>query len=375
MTLALVVSLTVLTHIAYAGARVAVSLFALQLGAEPAAVGIMVALFAVLPMIFSVSAGRMIDRIGLFSPMLVGAVTVSLGAALVFFRPTLPALYVASPVIGSGLTLVHIAASNAVGAIGGPEERPRNFSYLALGFSVSSFLGPLVAGLAIDELGHPAAFLVLACFPLLAASVLCTRTVRLPALPAALLRTERRLVDLLKVRGLRDALLVSTLFSVAWETFTFAVPIYGSRVGLSATTIGTILGAFALATFTVRLALPVLSRRLREWRLVAVALGIACAIYCGFPFFQRAPFLLVLAFLLGLGLGISQPMVMSLLYAAAPAGRVSEAVGIRTSLVNFSQTAMPIVFGALGSVLGVAPVFWAMALALGAGTVFAHGRR
>jgi hypothetical protein len=58
-----------------------------------------------------------------------------------------------------------------------------------------------------------------------------------------------------------------------------------------------------------------------------------------------------------------------------PPGRVGEAVGMRTSLVNFSQTAMPIVFGALGSALGVAPVFWAMSLALGVGTVFAHGRR
>jgi MFS family permease len=68
-------------------------------------------------------------------------------------------------------------------------------------------------------------------------------------------------------------------------------------------------------------------------------------------FFERAPLLLALAFVLGLGLGMAQPMVMSLLYSAAPAGRVGEAVGMRTSLVNLSQTAMPLVFGALGSAL------------------------
>ena len=175
--------------------------------------------------------------------------------------------------------LFHIAASNDVGAIGEPAERTRNFSQLALGFSVSSFLGPLVAGLAIDELGHPAAFLVLALFPSLAAIALSTRRVPLPALPAASPRAGRRLADLLKVPPLRNVLLVSTLFSMAWETFAFAVPIYGAGVGLSATTIGTILGAFALATFTVRLALPALARRSREWRLVAVALAIACTIF------------------------------------------------------------------------------------------------
>ena len=103
------------------------------------------------------------------------------------------------------------------------------------------------------------------------------------------------------MRSLREVLIVSTLFSMAWETFAFAVPIYGAGVGLSATTIGTILGAFALATFAVRLALPALSRRSREWRLVAVALAIACAIFLGFPFFERGP--LLLAFVLGLGSG------------------------------------------------------------------------
>jgi MFS family permease len=375
LPLAFVVLLTILTHVAYAGARVAVSLFALQLGAKPAAVGTLGALFAVLPMIFSVGAGRTIDRIGFFKPMLAGAVAVSLGAALAFFWPVLSALYIVSPVIGSGLMLFHIAANNAVGAIGEPADRTRNFNFLALGFSVSGFLGPLIAGLAIDELGHPAAFLVLALCPALAAVALSSRRVSLPRLPVAPHRIERRLMDLLRVRPLRDVLLVSALFSMAWETFAFVMPIYGASVGLSATTIGTILGAFALATFTVRLALPALSRRLREWRLVAVALAIGCAIFLGFPFFELAPVLLALAFVLGLGLGMSQPMVMSLLYSAAPAGRVGEAVGIRTSLVNFSQTAMPLFFGGLGSVLGVAPVFWAMALALGVGAAWAHGRR
>jgi MFS family permease len=84
--------------------------------------------------------------------------------------------------------------------------------------------------------------------------------------------------------------------------------------------------------------------------------------------------LLALAFVLGLGLGMAQPMVMSLLYSTAPAGRVGEAVGMRTNLVNLSQTAMPVGFGALGSALGVAPMFWAMALALGAGAAFEHNR-
>jgi hypothetical protein len=60
-------------------------------------------------------------------------------------------------------------------------------------------------------------------------------------------------------------------------------------------------------------------------------------------------------------------MIMSLLYAHAPPGRGGEAVGVRTLLLNFSQAGIPLLFGALGAALGIAPAFWAMAVVLAGG--------
>ena len=51
-------------------------------------------------------------------------------------------------------------------------------------------------------------------------------------------------------------LVVSGLLAMAWDLFNFAVPIYGSRAHLTASTIGAILGAFSVGTFAVRLLLP-----------------------------------------------------------------------------------------------------------------------
>jgi hypothetical protein len=48
-------------------------------------------------------------------------------------------------------------------------------------------------------------------------------------------------------------------------------------------------------------------------------------------------------------------MIMSLLYNEAPAGRGGEAIGVRMLLLNFSQTGIPLLFGALGAALGMAP--------------------
>ncbi len=375
MPLALIFTVTALTHLAFAGARVSVALLALHLGASAAVVGVLAALFAALPMFFAVPAGRAIDRIGAFRPMLAGSVAVAGGCVAAFVWPTLEALYAVTVVIGSGAMLSHIASNNIGGSIGTPADRPRNFTLIALAFSVATFGGPVLAGVAIDGLGHARAFLVLGIVAVLSlCAIIAGRSRFPPPARAAGPRGERRMIDLLRVRAVRHVLGAGALLAMTWEIFVFAVPIYGTGLGLSASTIGAILGAFAFATLVVRMLLPAIARRAREWTLIAVAYAVAVAVFAAFPLVRQAPLLMGLGFVLGLGLGMTQPMLMSLLYAAAPEGRSGEAVGIRTGIISLSQTAMPLFFGAIGAVLGIAPVFWAMALVLAGGTAFARAR-
>ncbi len=156
----------------------------------------------------------------------------------------------------------------------------------------------------------------------------------------------------------------------------FAAPVYvGTRSGLSASTIGSILACFALATFSVRLALPWISRHLQEWAVITTTFGVACVAYAIFPTVTTVPLLAAISFLLGLGLGATQPSVMSLIYATAPPGRGGEAVGIRSVVLNASSTFLPLAFGAVGEALGMRPVFWAMATALAGGGAIADRRR
>jgi MFS family permease len=375
LPLALVLAVTVLTHLAFAGARVAVALLALHLGASPAVVGILAALFPALPMFFSIAAGRAIDRIGVGKPMLAGALAVAGGCAAAFVWPTLEALYAVSVVVGSGAMLSHIASHNAVGAIGTPPDRPRNFTLISLAFSTATFVGPVLAGVSIDWLGHAPAFLVVGAFAAASAVTIALGRAHFPPPARTGARAGRRTTDLLRIRPLRHVLAIGALVAMTWEIFVFAVPIYGTGLGLSASTIGTILGAFALATFVARVVLPTLVRRLREWTLIGVALAVAVAVFTAFPLVERVPLLMILAFGLGLGIGMTQPLFLSLLYAAAPEGRSGEAVGMRTGIMSVCQTAMPLLFGALGAVLGIAPVFWAMAVALAGGVAFTRSRR
>jgi len=376
-TLYFLIFITLLNHSAFAGSRVAVSLYAIHLHATPFTVGTLMALYAVLPMLLAVSMGRLIDRIGARFPMLIGSVAVGAGTLLPFLWHNLGALYPASVLIGSGFMMYQVAAQNSIGYLGRPEDRAMTFSLAALGFSVSGFTGPMIAGFGIDSIGHIATFAVFAAFPIVPIAVLGLNRLRLPhphAHGASLEPDRRRVADLLRHRGLRPIFLASALLAAAWDMFNFAIPIYGSRIGLSASSIGLVLGAFSVATFVIRGMLPAISRRLTPWRLLTVSLGIAASAFFLFPLLERAALLMAIAFLLGLGLGMSQPMVMSLLHNTTPPGRVGEAIGVRMSLVNFSQTVMPLLFGALGTALGMAPVFWATALLLSTGSFYARRR-
>src|SRR4051812_16897367 len=174
------VALNVLGHLAFVGARMTPSLFALQLGASPFTVGVLMALFAALPMLLSVSTGRLIDRIGPRRPLLYAFAVLAIGTALPFVFPTLQVLFVSSTLLGIAFMYVHIGMNSVFGAAGGPERRAMNFTWLALGFSLSGSLGPLVAGFSIQALGHAPAFALLAVFPVLGFAILFFRKKPLP---------------------------------------------------------------------------------------------------------------------------------------------------------------------------------------------------
>jgi MFS family permease len=127
----------------------------------------------------------------------------------------------------------------------------------------------------------------------------------------------------------------------------------------------------------MRVVLPSIARRMSEWPVLLRALAVTGVTYLVFPFATSLLPLMLLAFLLGVALGAPQPMLMSVLHAATPPHRVGEAIGLRTSLINLSQTAMPLLFGALGSVVGMTPVFLGVAGALAGGCTVAlpHARK
>jgi MFS family permease len=369
VTLYLLILMAFLTHIGFAGSRLAVPLFAVDQGAGPFVVGTIVALYAALPAVLALPMGRMADRIGYQLPLLCGAGGIFIALLLPWLFPALTTMYFVASLLGISFMMFQLSIQTLVGAIAGPEARARNFSLLSLGYASANFCGPLIAGVLIDNAGYARTFALLA-IPLVPALVLAAMGSRwIPHVHGKAAAITGGLFDLLKIKTLRHTLIASGIVSSAWDVYQFFMPIYGRSLGMSATAIGSVLSAFAIAIIVVRMVLPFFVRRVGETQTLTYAMFVSCAAFCLFPLFSSAWPLAAVSFLLGVGAGVGQPLSMTLVFNASPPGRAGEAAGMRITVNQVAHFAIPLFFGAVGSTVGYAAVFLTNAGFLMAGGV------
>lgn len=357
MPLLIIVLMTFLTHLGFAGSRIVVALFALDQGATPFVIGTVVSLYAALPIVLALPAGRMIDRLGYKIPILVGSCGVCTALLTAYVWPTLTTLYFTASLLGISFMTYQIATQTLVGAMSEPSRRANNFNLISLGFASANLAGPLVAGVLIDHIGSTRTFLALA-MPVIPAIIIAALGSRwIPNVHAKSEPQSGGSLDLLRIRPLRNAMLASAIVSSAWDLYQFFMPIYGRDHGLSATQIGLVLSAFAVSIIVVRIVLPFGLRRASPAQLQTYAMFVACGAYCLFPLAHTVWAMAVVSFILGLGCGCGQPLSLTLVFNASPPGRAGEAAGLRITANQAMHFVVPLIFGALGSVAGMTAVF------------------
>jgi len=181
MTVYFVILLTVLTHTAFKGSKVAISLYAIQFGATPFEIGVLFSMYSVFPVVLSLYAGKISDRLGARLPMLFGAGGLTIGLLLPFVFPRLGSLYASAVLIGMCYIFYTVSIQHLIGAAGEGRERTRNYSIYSVGVAVTAMLGPTTAGFAIDLIGHRHTYLLLAVLPGLPfVALLAFRSIAIP---------------------------------------------------------------------------------------------------------------------------------------------------------------------------------------------------
>lgn len=374
MALARLIAGQIFLHACMTGMRMATPLLALREGYSAAAVGVLLALFALTQVFLALPAGRYADRHGLKRPVGIAVVMACAGAGLSLIFPVFSVMCLSALMTGGATGLAIIALQRHVGRAAHDTTQLRQvFSWLAIGPAVSNFIGPFFAGLMIDHAGstagstegYRAAFALLAVLPL-ATWFWVRHTEELPPVIAAAGGPPQRSWDLLNEPAFRRLIVVNWVLSSCWDVHTFVVPLIGHERGLSASVIGSILGAFAVAAAVVRLLLPLVAKQVREHAVVAGAMVVTAVLFGVYPVLPSALAMGVCSVLLGFALGSVQPMVMSLLHQITPEHRHGEALGLRLMAINASSVVMPMLFGTAGAVIGVAGVFWVVGATVGA---------
>lgn len=373
--LARLITAQVCIHAAMAGMRMATPLLALQQGYSAASVGVLLALFALTQVFLALPAGRFADRHGLHRPLALCVGVSFAGSAVAVAWPHFASLCLAALCTGGAAGAAVIALQRHVGRLAeGPTELKKVFSWLSLGPAVSNFVGPFFAGLMIDHFGFRAAFGLMAFLPLM--SWWWSRSVRaLPAVEQVPEHRRRPAWALLREVGFRRLLLINWCLSSCWDVHTFVVPLLGHERGLSASVIGTILGAFAVSASGVRMLLPLFAERVHEWAVIMAAMLTTALLFGVYPLLQGPWAMGLCSVLAGFALGSVQPMIMSTLHQITPHDRHGEALGLRLMTINASSVLMPMLFGSAGALVGVGSVFWASGLLVGVGSKLAWGMR
>ena len=357
-----------------AGTRLAAPLLALKLGYDNTHVGILIALFAVPQALFALPAGRWADRRGLKVPVRWSVLVAMLAGALAATSLTYAAMCVTAVGVGAAIATAAIALQRHVGrAARTPAQLAHAFSWLSLAPALSNLMGPLMAGVVIDHVGYRVAFIVLASMPLIGWCLI--RMARELPNEARHAADSEPAWNLLRDATFRRLLLINWFSAASFDVHGFVVPVLGHQRGLSASAVGVILGAFAGAAAAIRVFLPLLVARVREWKVISGAMAIATVILMLYPFAYSAIAMAVCSALIGMSVGTVQPMVMSLLHQVTPSHRHGEAVAMRLLMVNVSSVAMPLLFGAAGALVGVSSVFWFMGALTALGTRLGLGVR
>ena len=328
MPIALVLTLSTVCFVSSKGYRILATLFAVNLGAGPLSTGILFALWGVFPFVLSIYAGRVADRFDNRLLMYYGLTGFSVSLALPWFVPGLPILYVSAALGGLTSMLFVVATQNLVGVLSPTTKlRTRNFSYYSLGESMAAIAGPVLVGLSIDAFRHPFSFALLA---LLNSVCLVLLFAARKVIPYTVPKDEdrkaaRNAKDLLALPALHNALLANGVVMAGLDLFVLYMPIYAHSLGHSATTIGLVMGAFGAAGIIVRLAIPPVTARWGEHRMMSAMLALSALAFVAAPFTEHAFMLGAVAFVIGLGLGCGQPLTMILSFNAAPPGRAGAA--------------------------------------------------
>ncbi|MEX2288993.1 MAG: MFS transporter [Mycobacteriales bacterium] len=335
-----------------------VPLRAAEMGVGVAVIGLLLGAEALTEMIVSVPLGGLIDRAGARRAYLAGTLGLALVGVGFMLASSLALLFVLQVAFGVARPLGWLGGQAYVSGMRSPAERSQDSGRFSFVANLGQIVAPVLAGAAVQLAGVQVAFALVTLFGVAFFAVglgLPDDRCQAPSQREGR-ATFRPAARLLTLRGMQIVMLLT--FTRLWlmSMWSAFLPLYLVGIGTAPGVVGSAVSTMALVATLTSLLTGRIARLGRATFVGAGGLAVSCAGVALSPVVTTVPGLYLPAALVGIGMGLSLPMLLVLVAANAPPGQRSLALGLRASVNQGAATAAPVL---------VAPVIGIVGLALG----------
>lgn len=338
----------------------AIPLWCVALGVQPAYMGVILSARSFIPLFLSIHGGALMDELGVRRTLLVLAI---LNGLLPWLYPVFPfvvALIFLELISGLMGSMAWIGAQTALASVakGDPKSAGR-FSFAA---NMGNLAGPVLVGFAWKLGGPIAGFGVISLWSFL----LLIAVYFLPSgdrsqhaktswqnlLPKWSVYKQAFLM--LKIPGV-DLVVFATFLRIA--AYSIQASFYAVALvylGQNELNIGILMGVAGFSAGIAPLMVATVSRLFRS-QVVLLLGGIASAIFfmSVTPYLPGFSVLLVAAIIFGLGMGVSLPLLLSVLSLAIPKEQQGLSVGLRATANRLAGVVIPVGMGFVIEFVGI----------------------
>ena len=348
-------------------AAIVLPLWLAGLGMSPAAIGIVIGAKHILPFLLAIHGGALMDKLGARRLMVVCAF-MSAGVALCFpLTSWVPVIFALQMLNGFGSTIGFLGAQTAFAQIlKGSHKLAGRFAFC---MRMGGLVGPPLAGVVFDTQGIWGAFIFLsiwAVFMAIAAFLMPQPEYSNSATGAKFAVTDLvpkwsdyasafRLATIPAVAIMLVITVIRISSSAVQDSF---YPLYLNEAGYSATQIGFLVTiSAAVAALGTLCVTPSIKYIKPLWLLLFATIG-AIIFVAITPLLQSFETLAIASGLRGFCMGISQPLILSILVHAAGPGSQGKTIALRTTANRAAAGLTPMGMGLVAAGTGLATSFF-----------------
>ena len=350
-----------------------IPLYAAELGATVAEVGVIVATISYVTAFFLIPFGMLSDKFGRHK-LLVGGLAVFTLAPLLYPLANNPVQLIWVRAIHGLAAAAFLPTAIALVIDLTPEaKRGEAIGWYTASLQLGLMAGPITGGFLTGHFGFNAAFYGCSAISLIGLVLAFSRLRAIAHRPAA---TPGRASSSWRWLGqpLAIAVLLATLLvAVGSGTIGSYIPLYGRGFGMTETDAGAIITALYASSAILRASAGRLTDRIDRKLLLIGGVGLSAIAVSLFSFSHNLSQFIIVGVVFGIGMGIAMPASLVMAADFSSTGGRALSMAIPTCFFQVGLAAGPTVMGYIAQVSGFETMFLACALSLAVGLLIMLG--